>query len=289
MLAVASQAIKAADPDAVILMGGVAHDWFTEYAGPFDRYFPDDVLKHGGGSYVDALNMHYFRDWHAEWERWDPESEDRRNGWLAAPTCGDLFDGAGQEYEAGGIDVQAKVTHIQNRSAACFGVNKPLWITEVAEHGYTGNPESLVRQARYVIQVYARALAAGVENMTWYALTTPNDHYEQGLLFDDWTPKPAFYAYQTMTSELTGFEYASTESVAGGEAYQFVDVCGRRKTVAWGSGSLTLDRAQKARVVDRMGTESGVQDGGPADADGVRNGAIAIALTSEPVFVSIVQ
>jgi hypothetical protein len=289
MLAVASQAIKAADPNAVVLMGGFAHDWFTEYAGPFDRYFLDDVLKHGGGGHVDALNMHYFRDWHAEWERWDPESEDRRNGWLAAPTCGDLFDGAGKEYEAGGIDVQAKVTHYQNRPAACFGVTKPIWITEIAEHGYAGNAESLARQARYVIQAYARALAVGVENITWYALTTPNDHYEQGLLNDDWTPKPAFYAYRTMTSELTGYEYARTESVVGSEVYHFSDECGRRKTVAWGSGSLTLALTQRARVVDRMGTESTVHDGGTGDADGVANGEIVIALSSEPVFVSTSQ
>jgi hypothetical protein len=289
MLEVASSAIKAADPEAVILMGGVAHDWFTEvpYYGPFDRYFPDDVFKHGGGDHLDVLNIHYFKDWHREWERWDPDSEDRRYGWLPAPTCGNLFDGQGDEYEAWGVDVQAKATHFQNRAETCFGVDKPIWITEVAEHGYAGDQESLDGQARYVIQAYSRALAAGVQNMTWYALTTPNDDYEQGLLYDDWTPKPAFYAYQTMTSELQGYQYASTSAVAGGEAYHFADVCGRVKTVAWGSGTLTLELAEQVRIVDRWGNESMVIDGDPQDQDGLQNGAIVLALSVEPVFLSV--
>jgi hypothetical protein len=60
-------------------------------------------------------------------------------------------------------------------------VNKPIWVTELAEHGYAGNPDSLAQQTRYVIQGHVRGLAAGVENITWYALTTPNDSYEPCL------------------------------------------------------------------------------------------------------------
>ena len=37
MLAVSYQAIKAADPEATVLMGGVAQDWFLEVGGPFHR------------------------------------------------------------------------------------------------------------------------------------------------------------------------------------------------------------------------------------------------------------
>jgi hypothetical protein len=266
----------------------MAHDWFTEYPGGiFDRYFPDDAMRYGGGQYIDALNLHYFPDFSAEWERWDPQSEDRQRGWLPAPTCGDLFDGEGTEYEAWGVDLHAKATHYANRMAACFGVDRPLWVTELAEHGYAGDPSSLGQQARYVIQGYARGLAAGARNVTWYALTTPNDQYEQGLLYDDWTPKPAFFAYQTMTAELAGYEYASTLEIGEGEAYVFADACGREKTVAWGSGTLALGEAQRARIVDRWGIESFVADGGSGDVDGAQNGSIALALSLEPVYVSV--
>jgi hypothetical protein len=289
MLAVGYRAIKEADPGATVLMGGVAHDWFTEppYNGLFDRYFPDDVMRYGGGASVDVLNVHYFRDWHAEWERWDPGSEDRRNGWLPAPTCGDLFDGEGMAYEAWGVDLHAKATHFSNRLSTCFGVDKPLWVTELAEHGFAGDAASLAGQARYVIQGYARGLAAGVVNITWYALTSPNDPYEQGLLYGDWTPKPAFHAYQTMTSELAGYEYIRSPEIADGEAYTFVDLCGREKTVAWGSGVLTVRGAGPARIVDRWGNVLFVQDGGSNDEDGMLNGSIALQLDLEPVFVSV--
>jgi hypothetical protein len=287
MLALAASALKNADSEAVVLMGGVAHDWFTEYGGPFDRTFPDDVMAYGGGRYIDALNMHYFPDFKAEWERWDPNSEDRQYGWLPAPTCGDVFDGEGTTYEAWGVDLQAKATHYRNRMLVCYGVDKPLWVTELAEHGYAGQPESLTRQARYVIQGYARGLAAGVENITWYALATPNDTYEQGLLFDDWTPKPAFYAYRTLTDQLAGYEYARTVSADGVEGYVFRNPCGQEKTVAWGSGRLTFAPAHGLYVVDREGNETIIEDGRTGDADGTLNGAMQVRLSADPAFLTV--
>jgi hypothetical protein len=279
MLAVAYGAIKAADPEATVLMGGVAHDWFTEYGGPFDRYFPDDVMKYGGGDYTDGLNFHYFPDFHAEWERWVPEGN--------PPTCGLVDDGEGEAYEAWGIDLIAKTTHFRNRMSTCFGVDKPVWVTELAEHGYANNLESLVRQARYVIKGYARGLAAGVENITWYALVTPNDSYEQGLLFDDWTPKPAFYAYQTLTAQLTGYEYAYTLDAEDVEGYVFGNPCQQEKTVAWGSGTLIFAPAGQLRVVDREGDVTFIVDGGTGDADGEQNGAVELQLSADPVFVTV--
>ena len=283
MLQVAYPAIKAADPDATVLMGGVAHDWFVEYGGPFYRYFPDRVMESGGGNYFDVLNFHYFPDWHAEWERWDPGSPDRRYGWIPAPTCGDLFDGQGTAYEAWGADLIAKTTHFRNRMATCFGLNKPVWVTELAEHGYPNNPDSLAQQARYVIRGYARGLAAGVENITWYALVTPNDSYHQGLLFDDLTPKPAFYAYKTMTAELGGYAYARTLNVPNVEGYVFATPCGHEKTVAWGSGRLTFPGG-RLRVVDRWGNKTFIADGGAGDADGAQNGIVTLQLSADPVF-----
>ena len=278
MLTVAYEAIKAADPEAKVLMGGVGHDWFTECGGPFDRYFPDDVMAYGGGDHIDVLNFHYFPDFHAEWERWVPHGD--------PPTCGLIDDDQGAAYEAWGIDLIAKANHFRNRLSTCFGVNKPVWVTELAEHGYANNPESLVRQARYVIQGYVRGLAAGVENITWYALVTPNDSYEQGLLYDDWTPKPAFYAYKTMTAELRGYTYAETLEAPNVEGYLFRNPCEEEKTVAWGSGVLSFAPAVRLRVVDREGNATFVQDGGAGDKDGMEDGAVALQLSADPVFVS---
>jgi hypothetical protein len=295
MLAVAYPAIKAADPEATVLMGGVAHDWFTEVGGPFYRYFPDDVMTAGGGDYLDVLNFHYFPDFRAEWERWDPNSDDQRYGWLPAPTCGGLYDGEGTQYEAWGPDLIAKTSHFRNRMSTCFGVDKPVWVTELAEHGYPGDPSSLTNQARYVIQGFARGLAIGVQNITWYSLDRPPyDPYYQSLLYDDFSPKPAFYAYQTLTAELNGYEFSYDRIVLGTwpvyvvEAYVFEneDATQQEKTVAWGSGQLTFQAGQ-VRVVDRWGDEAFIADGGVGDEDGTQNGTIVLQLSSEPVFVSV--
>ena len=281
MLAAAYPAIKAADPEATVLMGGVAYDWFIEYGGPFNRYFPDEVMANGGGDYIDTLTFHYFPGYHAEWERWVPHGN--------PPTCGLVEDGLGTPYEAWGIDVIAKTNHFRNRMSTCFGVDKPVWVTELGEHGYSNDPDSLAQQARYVIKGNVRALSAGVENISWYAMDTYNDNYETALLFEDWTPKPAFYAYQTMTAELTGYEYARALDVPSAEAYVFTDVCGQEKTVAWGSGTLTVASAGRLRVVDRDGNETVVVDGGAGDVDGVQNGVVMLQLADEPVFVTIEQ
>jgi O-glycosyl hydrolase len=299
MLSYAYPAIKAADPTATVLMGGVAYDWFTDSYpfdpdGPFYRYFPDDIMAAGAAQYLDVTNLHYFVDFHKEWERWDPNSEDRRNGWLNAPTCGDVFDGLGDEYYAGGIDVIAKITHFRNRLSTCFGVNKPLWVTELAAPGDPGNDNSLAQQARYVIQVYSRGLSAGVRNLSWFALVTPpDDDGTQGLLYyddsDQLVAKPSFYAYKTMTSQLAGWQYAYSLAVPDVEGYVFKTPQEKKRTVAWANGDplepayLAFPGTTELDVADRWGNHTYIQDGSAADADGVQNGSVTLQLPGVPV------
>ena len=171
--------------------------------------------------------------------------------------------------------------------ATCFSVDKPVWVTELAEHGYPGNPNSLARQARYVIQGNVRGLAAGAEHVDWYALSTPNDSWEFQLLYDDWTPKPAFTAYQTLTAELSGYDYVRALDVPDVEGYVFQAPDQPEKTVAWGSGALTFALASRLRVVDRQGNETFILDGGAGDADGAQNGAVELQLTADPVFITV--
>jgi hypothetical protein len=154
-----------------------------------------------------------------------------------------------------------------------------------------------------VIQGYARGLAAGVENITWFALSTLNHSDEQGLLYPDWTPKPAYYTYQTLTTELAGYEYSHERSVwvidddsPPGfaytlEAYVFENACHEEKTVAWagetGTATLTFAPAGQLRVVDRQGNATSVVDGGVGDVDGTQNGAVELQLSADPVFVRV--
>jgi hypothetical protein len=156
--------------------------------------------------------------------------------------------------------------------------------------GQPGNPGSLARQARYVIQGAVRALAAGAEHVTWFALTAPNDSGDHlDLLYNDWTPKPAFYAYQALTSELTGYGYMRALDVSRGEGYVFENASGQERTVAWGRSTLTFGRANRLRVVDREGDVSTIRDGSSQDEDGAQNGEIELQLSDNPVFVTVVE
>ena len=244
----------------------------------------------GGASFIDALNFHYFNDFHNDWERWDPSSPVRLSGALPAPTCGIVDDGQGTPYDAGGIDVIAKASHIKNRMQTCFGVDKPIWLTETAGPSTT-DPLSQQEQARYVPKVYTRALSYGIPSITWFALTTPNHPDGQGLLDDNFNPKPAFYAYQTMTSELMGLAYARTLNVSGLEGYYFTNPAnGAEKLVTWGSGTLVIPGAQQVRLVNYDGTQNiTISDGGAGDADGSANGSVSVNITADPVYIQVLS
>jgi hypothetical protein len=280
-------AIKAADPTATVLMGGVAYDWFVNESpdGKFYRYYPDDVMAAGGAQYLDAINFHYYEDFHREWERWVPEGN--------PPTCGIVDDGQGLPYEAWGIDIIAKTNHLRNRLSTCFGVNKPVWLTELAAHGLPGDP-SEAQQGRYVIEGYTRALSAGVKNITWFTLITPPyDPQEQGLLYyndsGELIAKEAFYAYKTLTSELNGWEYAYSLAVPDVEGYVFKTPGGQKRTVAWANGDpltpayLAFPETTQLDVVDRLGSHTYIQDGSAADADGLKNGSVTLKLPGVPI------
>ena len=284
MLSLAYPAIKTADPGATVLLGGQAYDWFTENpGGKFNRYFVDGVMAAGGSDYLDVTNFHYFSDFFAEWERWLPNGN-----W---PTCGDVEDQQGTPYEAWGIDLVAKTNHFRNRLRTCFQVDKPVWVTELAEHGDADQPEVLAQQARYVVQGHTRALAAGVERAIWFALVSPSyDPWDQGLLYDtDWSPKPAFYTYRTLIYEMTGYTYAYSLNVPGVEGYVFRDAAQQEKIVAWAWGEpgqpafLTYAPASRLRVVDRGGQVTFVLDGGLGDEDGIQNSSVRLRLPAPPV------
>ena len=282
MAAAGYGAIKAADPEAYVLMGGLAYDWFTEYAGPFNRYFSDDVMTNNGAQYFDALNIHYFPDWHAEWERWTVGNK---------PTCGVVDDGLGTTYDTYGIDIIAKATHFRNRMSTCFSVNKPLWVTELADHGIVTTTASLNQQARYIIQGNVRGMAAGAVKIVWYALTTPNDDQDQALLFSNLSPKPAFTAFKTLSAQLRGYQYLSTLNTPGVEGYVFSAPASANKTVAWSSSSglLTFAPASQLQVVDRQGNVGTINDGSASDQDHSFNGSIQVQMTIEPIFFQVIR
>lgn len=325
LLPEAYQVIKTADPFAKVIMGGIANDLFylpyddEEYydgslAGKFNRYFTDDIMENGADENLDAVNFHYFKDFSAEWERWTVGGD-------GPPTCGYIRTQDGITYSPYGLDLVAKGSHFLNRLSTCFNVNKPLWITEVGMHGIDPNSEyfndellarynagqTLENQAMYVFKVYARGLSLGAENITWYAIKinpiiTPGDF--QGLLYDsrdvgkENQPKPAFFAYQTLTQELDGYKFdESLDGPLNGEAYSFTHPCYGTKIMAWtnevdATVPYTISEVTSVQMVYRPLAE-GVEnvviiDGDANDLDMTVNGSITVPLVLEPVIILLI-
>jgi hypothetical protein len=218
MLAKVTPAIRAADPQARVFLGGLAYDWFITDGGPFNQHFLADVLAAGGANYFDYVNFHYY-----------PQN-------IHWATFADKIS------EIRGILTAARV-------------NKPLVCTET---GLTtsSNPEYRTgtlppngpeQQARWLVQVHTQGLAAGLEMVTWFPIQdfrtdVPGFQIftEAGLVRLDGTRKPGFSAYQTFIHEVGDAPHARIISGPRQptEVYEFTRPDGRL-WVAWSNGAAT--------------------------------------------------
>ena len=271
LLAQASPVIKAANPQARVMPGAIAYESFTddEYLQPgdFARGFLPAVLARlntypgGAGAFIDGVG---FNDFGLTPQRW--------------PTLREKAEAVRQILRDAGVG------------------QLPLIVTELSRTS-KGGPNTEVRQAQLLIQVYARGLASGLEQLHWFMvfdnLNVPPQHLDAnayGLYrgTDLTQPKPAYTAYNVVAHELAGARYRAAVVEPGVEAYVFARGP-ETVTVAWASNGATaaLDVALSCvHAVDRNALVALIQDGDPADRDGARNGQVRIVLTAvEPVIL----
>ncbi len=127
-------ALKAGNPYAQVLLGGMAYEyWYLTDGGPFDYYFLTDLLNAGGAAYFDIANFHYYPAW----------------AWRWADPGGDRYKG----------NIYGKAQDILNEIKGISGEDKPIACTEVGypTAGPAGDamPYSEALSSRYVLQVYA--------------------------------------------------------------------------------------------------------------------------------------
>jgi streptogramin lyase len=207
MLAAVYPVVKAANPRAQVVFGGIAYDGFVEHGGWFVRTFLDDVLAAGGGAYFDYMNFHYYPAFAASW----------------TTTKG---PGLKEKVEA----VRAKLKE--------YGVEKPMMITETGWSNIRQGTDEI--QSRYVVELFTQSIAADVRVTFWWTLVDING-WEMGLVTNQ-TPlvkKPAFSVYQILVEELTNAQFSPTTPLPETthpdlEVYPFLDtVTGQRLYVAW--------------------------------------------------------
>jgi hypothetical protein len=265
MLAAADAAIHGADPEAKVLMGALAYEWWSgDYfnsgidpsitPGPTEwstagNEFPDFlevVLSNGGGDYFDMMSFHCYVVFHP---RWDLPDDGSLPGDVAyEPACDGSTDLLKRPQEG---DILGKVTYLRKRLIkhdVAYG-DKSFVASEIGRRSDSGQPMlqqgclggnvpgSNEQQSRYAVQGNVRAMAAGLEIAIWYDVV---DHPwgEYGLLDMAWNPKPAYWAYKTATDELMEvvYDHQMTEGETGWtdvEGYEFQMPDGRQKWVLW--------------------------------------------------------
>ena len=277
LLEVLYPVVKAANPNAQLVFGGIAYDYFQNSdgsGGPFVRQFLDDVLAAGGGDFFDIMNFHFYP---AYWWNW------------TSPQSPGLLE---------------KANFIKDKLAFYGFPNKPHLITEAGWHSnyHPVIPSDEETQARYVVELFTQAFAAGSEAMVWWQLHDPLDAWiwMNGLttLGDHSVPpdpKPSYTAFQTAVNELgtADFHRILSDAETGSsslEVYEFHDsIRSRTVFVAWTDPiHTTLLRplrlpAPVAVVRNMYNVSHAVFDGD----DGTVDGYVTVGVNGSPVYIEI--
>ena len=283
-------AVKAANPKAYVVMGGLAYDWFTtdvDYPGIFDPWFLEDIIKAGGADYFDVLNFHYY-PWSAH-VHWQPSGANRYQRHIA--------------FKARWI-----ATEVYNLS----GQRKPIMLTEVGDssHNKDGAPDYR-RQIRVLFETFMHARMTNVYPILWFTASDKiytSDGRKYGLLHEDGAPKPSYFAYKTLVEELKEAEFVRPRDDLPSrfEGYVFNDR-GRMKQVIWmyadhpdfpppqpldlpvsqPGGSMRVVRVKNWPANDQdlnIVSEYTVTDGGQGDGDGLVDGKISVMIEENYQF-----
>jgi hypothetical protein len=218
--------IKAADPDAQVLVGGLLLD--CDPVNPPDTAagtgtkkdcssarFIEGILKNGGGDYFDAISFHAYDYYFGGLGKYGNKS------W-------------GSTWNTTGPVLSAKVDYLRGLLALYGHPEKYLMNTEVAILcGSSGNEstcqtEEFARtKANYLADANAAAQAKGIQANLWYSLS---GWRASGLVNGNWDPLPAYQAYQASVIRLAKAVYTSDiTAFPQVKGYEFI----RDGTVLW--------------------------------------------------------
>ena len=247
LLVASYQAIKKADPQATVLG--------CSLAGPLERQpeeacrFAAEVFHRGGGKVMDAIAIHPDR-------RFSPETSD--------------YIGAVKAVRA---------------LATKYGCKLPIWISGISwANDIYGCSEAW--SAKMLPRAYVLAIAEGVRSIAWRDLRDQGDDRRDpaencGLLWHDFTPKPAYFALRTTATELAGLSLLRAIPTEEPCTLMLFGNATRRTLVAWAHQgeiplALHVGNAQRLESVNLMGN---------VDDLPVHDGAAMLLLGDAPVFI----
>jgi hypothetical protein len=241
MLKVAYPAIKAADPNAQVLNGGLLLDCDPRDPDACARgshldkppKFLEGILRNGGGAYLDIVNFHAYA-------RYIPELGILTDwGWPGSVTA-----------------IPEKAGFLREVLAQYGFGAKPLMNTEAALLCKESTNECLAAQAAYMPRAYADAIAEGLKAQSYFAMINENWWYT-GLIRPDLTHKPAYNAFKTASSFLSQATYqgAATGYPLGIAGHAFRQPAGTRVDVVWSAdgSARAVDLPAGAKAFDHSG------------------------------------
>ncbi len=275
LLRTAYRAIHAADPKALVALGGFTSEMTTVatflargeskkeiarhmgYTGPLPSPKAEAAIRRnvefietviaGAKDYCDVVDIHLYNEYdtipaRVEWFR----SEMRKSGYT-----------------------------------------KPIWATEV------GGPDSLVKpysdeaQAQEVVKRTALCLASGVDKVFWLNLMESESggsgrFGRLGLVTREGQRKQAYGAYLLTIQKLGDLPYKGSLDIPGGYGFRF----GRNSREVW---VLWADQGGRALLQTKAPTLRATYLSGQTEALPVKNGAVELPLQASPVFVEEVS
>ena len=263
MLRKAYDAIKAADPTALVLSGGV-----YVFDGVGQDAFMDRVVELAGWDSFDVLSIH---PWLIDHAPDDPRLINPR----------ERFD----------VTVPGRI-NLAKGWVAARGGGKPVWVTEVGWSTCGGACEpqfakSEEQQANYMVRTFVLAAAAGVEHVSYFQLEDKFDGGQQpwgpaAILYSNLSPKPAYLAYGTMVAQLQFGSYQGTgpahrQGVVANHRFALAD--GGTVDVLW---AVSGQRAVELPLTPGLSASLVERDGGERALGG---GAARLTLGEGPLYV----
>jgi len=214
--------IKAADPQAQVVLGGLLLecDPYTMTVGDECKnewrlksgLFLEGVMQAGGGDYFDVADVHSYA--HLS------DLPARMHSYYA--WSGDW----------GGTGLPEKVAFVRQVMAKYGYGDKPVFAGEIALKCDEPTDECYDVAAAFVPRAYAEAYGLNLLGGIYYALISEFKY--KGLLLPDFTPRPAFWAYKFMSSQLLGTRYeGSVTDYPGVSGYMFRKDEARLVQILW--------------------------------------------------------
>lgn len=283
MLKVVYPAIKSANPNAQVLVGGLLMNCNPNKSSSCkETKFFEGILRNGGGPFFDGVTFHAYDYYSYTWGT----SYENNLG-----TYQNNVNWSSQWNTTGPVLIEK--TNYLKTILANYGVTgKYLMNTEVALNcrictgenvsPYNENPTPAFEttKAYYIAQAYAAALNIGLKANLWYRLLGwPEQNTE--LLDPNLTEHEGFVAYRVASQKLGGatslgeISGADVSSMSGIKGYKF-NYRNRKIWVVW-----SLDGNDHSVILTSSGTLVGITDA----LGNAQTLSTSITITRKPVYI----